>query len=42
MDRDIVVIQNISYRGCMRFRQSLRKGEAGEAMVQEREQRRSR
>jgi putative transposase len=35
MDRDIVAIQNISYRGCMRFRQSLRKGEAGEAMVQE-------
>jgi putative transposase len=35
MDRDIVAIQNISYRGCMRFRQSLCKGEAGEAMVQE-------
>jgi putative transposase len=40
MDRDIVAIQNISYRGCMRFRQSSSscKGEAGEAMVQEREQ----
>jgi putative transposase len=33
-DRDVVAVMNISRKGWLRFRQSL-KGEAGEAMVQE-------
>jgi len=33
LDRDVIVVMNISYRGWLRFRQS--KGEAGEAMIQE-------
>ena len=36
LDRDVVAVMNISHRGWLRFVQS--KGEAGEAMVQEREQ----
>lgn len=35
-DRDLVAVMNISRRGWLRFRQS--KGEAGEAMVQERDE----
>jgi putative transposase len=36
-DRDVVAVMNISYRGWLRFVQSREKGEASEAMVQERE-----
>ena len=38
LDRDVVAVMNISHRGWLRFVQSNVKGEAGEAMVQEREQ----